>query len=130
MGFVFKLLVIASGGLHLILRKIPVELRWRYKNSSYYFDEIFYYLRRPTSPAWWLLTNFKPLPNILEKILKLYCVTIQHCANARLFMQVPNGIDGEIFTSPARPSSKYSHHELHPIDIGTYTKFIRKHFLM
>ena len=38
---------------------------------------------------------------------------------------------GEIFTSPARPFYQSTAiMELHPIDIGTYTKFIRKHFLI
>ena len=37
------------------------------KTPSITLDEIFYYLEKADSPAWWLLTNFKLLPNIRKK---------------------------------------------------------------
>ena len=56
----------------------------------------------------------------------------QHCANARfIYAGSQRHMMGEIFTSPARPFYQSTAiMELHPIDIGTYTKFIRKHFLI
>ena len=65
----------------------------------------------------------------IEAVLRTH---IQHCANARfIYAGSQRHMMGEIFTSPARPFYQSTAiMELHPIDIGTYTKFIRKHFLI
>lgn len=103
------------------------------KTPSITLDEIFYYLEKADKPCLVAIDEFQAIAKYpgknIEAVLRTH---IQHCANARfIYAGSQRHMMGEIFTSPARPFYQSTAiMELHPIDIGTYTKFIRKHFLI
>lgn len=97
------------------------------KTLSITLDEIFYYLEKADKPCLVAIDEFQAIAKYPEKNIEAVLRThIQHCANARFIYAGPQRhMMGEIFTSPARPFYQSTAiMELHPIDIGTYTKFI------
>ena len=103
------------------------------KTPSITLDEIFYYLEKADKPCLVSIDEFQAIAKYPEKNVEAMLRThIQHCTNARfIYAGSQRHMMGEIFTSPARPFYQSTAiMELHPIDMRTYTKFIREHFIV
>ncbi len=103
------------------------------KTPSITLDEIFYYLEKADRPCLVSIDEFQAIAKYPEKNVEAMLRThIQHCTNARfIYAGSQRHMMGEIFTSPARPFYQSTAiMELHPIDMQTYTKFIREHFII
>ena len=103
------------------------------KTPSITLDEIFYYLEKADRPCLVSIDEFQAIAKYPEKNVEAMLRThIQHCTNARfIYAGSQRHMMGEIFTSPARPFYQSTAiMELYPIDMQTYTKFIREHFIV
>lgn len=101
------------------------------KNPSVTLDEIFNYLNHADKPCVIAIDEFQTIAQYPEKNVEATLRTyIQHCTNAHfIYSGSQRHMMGEIFTSPSRPFYQSTTIlELKPIDIESYSTFIKKHF--
>lgn len=101
------------------------------KNPSVTLDEIFNYLNYADKPCIVAIDEFQAIAKYPEKNIEATLRTyIQHCMNAHfIYSGSQRHMMGEIFTTPSRPFyQSTSILDLKPIDLDSYSIFIKKHF--
>lgn len=101
------------------------------KNPSVTLDEIFYYLNHADKPCVVAIDEFQAISKYQESNVEAILRThIQHCKNAHfIYSGSQRHMMGEIFTSPSRPFYQSTTIlDLKPIDLESYTTFIKRHF--
>lgn len=101
------------------------------KNPTVTLDEIFNYLNHADKPCVIAIDEFQTIAKYPEKNIEASLRTyIQHCLNARfIYSGSQRHMMGEIFTSPSRPFYQSTTIlDLKPIDLDSYSAFIKKHF--
>lgn len=101
------------------------------KTPAVTLDEIFRYLSHADRPCIVAIDEFQVIAKYPEKNVEALLRThIQHCPNATfIYAGSQRRMMGEIFTSPSRPFYQSTAvMGLNPIDLQSYTDFIRHHF--